>query len=433
MKRIIIIACLAFIFPSFLMAQGDTLELSLAKAVEYAIENNKQLQVSRKDIDLYRQKVRESVSQGLPQVNGNLDYSTNFGYKMNMNFGGQGGGSIKMKDQSNVGVNVSQLIFSGQWILGIQTSKIAEKIANQQVDITELDVKENVCNTYYTILVSERLRDIVRQNMDNMEKIYTHTQNMYEAGTVEVTDVDQIRITVGQLKNNLLSLDRTIEVNYNLLRLQLGLQAENGLNLTESLDRFLGHEDYVKLSVKQFEINNNAEYQLMQTQEELSKKMVGLQRWTYAPTISGNYGYNYKLLKPDFDMSPKHSASLVMNIPIFSGLQRKAQLEQAKIELEQTSLNKSLLEDQLYVSEKQYKYELKNATENYLLQKENIGVARRVLENMQRKYEFGAVSSLDLTQANNNYLEAENNYTNACLTLLQAETQLERLYNEMTY
>ena len=422
MKKGIGVTLSALLFPLLLTAQTKTHELTLSKAVEFAIENNKQLQVSRKDIDLYKQKVRESVSQGLPQVNGKLDYSTNFGYKMNF-----GGNAIQMKDQSNVGVTVSQLIFSGQWILGVQTSKIAEKIANQQVDITELDIRENVCNTYYTILVSERLQGIVRQNMDNMEEIYKHTQNMYDAGTVELTDVDQIRINVGQLKNSLLALERTIEVSYNLLRLQLGLQAEDGVKLTESLEYFLGQEDYVKLSVKQFEINNNAEFQLMQTQEELSKKMVGLQRWTYAPTITGSYGYNYKILKPAFDMSPKHSASLTMNIPIFSGL------EQAKIELEQTSLNKSLLEDQLNVNERQYKYELKNATENYLLQKENIEVAKRVLANAQRKYEFGAMSSLDLTQANNNYLEAENNYTNACLTLLQAETQLERLYNEISY
>ncbi|GKI23287.1 transporter [Odoribacter laneus] len=427
MKRFILVVMIVFMIP-FLAGAQEVQELSLRKAIEYAVEHNKQLQVSRKDIDLYRQKVRESVSQGLPQVNGSLDYSTNFGYKMNF-----GGSAIKMKDQSNVGATLSQLIFSGQWILGIQTSKIAEQIANQQVNITELDIKENIFNTYYAILVSERLRDIIKQNLENMDQIYQHTKNMYDAGTVEITDVDQIRINVGQLKNNLLALDRNVEVNYNLLRLQLGLQAENPVRLTDPLESFLGQEDYVKLAVKQFEINNNPEFQLMQTQEELSKKMVGLQKWTFAPTITGTYSYNYKLLKPDFDMSPKHSAVISMDIPIFSGLQRKAQLEQAKIELEQTSLNKSLLEDQLYVNEKQYKYELKNATENYYLQKENIQVAKRVLENIQRKYEFGAVSSLDLTQANNNYLEAENNYTNACLTLLQAETQLERLYNSLTY
>ena len=428
MRKILVLILLTVILPLFVRAQ-DVQELSLKKAIEYAVEHNKQLQSSRKDIDLYRQKVRESVSQGLPQINGKLDYSTNFGYKMSF---GQGG-TIKMKDQSNAKVTASQLIFSGQWILGIQTSKIAERLASQQVGITELDIKENICDTYYAILVSERLRDIVRQNLENMDQIYEHTQNMYNAGTVEITDVDQIRITVGQLKNSLSSIERNVEVSYNLLRLQLGLQAENPVKLTESLDYFLKQEDFVKLGVKKFEIDNNPEYQLSQTHEDLSKKMVGLQKWTYAPTISGTYSYNYKLLKPDFDMSPKHSAGLTMDIPIFSGLQRKALLEQAKIELEQSSLNKSLLEDQLYVNEKQYKYELKNATDNFFLQRDNIQVAKRVLENMQRKYEYGAVSSLDLTQANNNYLEAENNYTNACLTLLQAELQLERLYNELSY
>lgn len=428
MRRFLGLFVVAVLLPLLAGAQ-EVQDLSLKKAIEYAIEHNKQLQVSRKDIDLYKQKVRESVSQGLPQINGKLDYSTNFGYSMS--FGNQG--AIKMKDQSNVGVTASQLIFSGQWILGIQTSKIAEKVASQQVGITELDIKENIYNTYYTILVSERLRNIVQRNLENMDTIYRHTQNMYNVGTVEITDVDQIRINVGQLKNSLSSLDRSVEVSYNLLRLQLGLQADSPIRLTENLDHFLNQEDFVKLAVKEFEINNNPEYRLSQTQEELSKKMVGLQRWTYAPTISGTYSYNYKLLKPEFDMSPKHSAVLSMDIPIFSGLQRKAQLEQAKIELEQTSLNKSLLEDQLYVNEKQYKYELKNATENYYLQKDNIEVARRVLENMQNKYRYGAISSLDLTQANNNYLEAENNYTNACLTLLQAEIQLQRLYNELSY
>ena len=56
-------------------------------------------------------------------------------------------------------------------------------------------------------------------------------------------------------------------------------------------------------------------------------------------------------------------------------------------------------------------------------------IQRRTIR--QYKYNAGAVSSLDLTQANNNYLTAENNYTSACLTLLQAQTQLEKLYNEL--
>ena len=252
-----------------------------------------------------------------------------------------------------------------------------------------------------------------------------------QAGTVEVTDVDQIRINVGQLKNSLLSMERTVAVNYNLLRLQLGLEAGTPIKLTDALNVFLENDKSTRLYVEKFDINNNLSYQLITTQTELNKKMLGLEKWSYAPTITGNYNFNYKTLKPALDMSPKHTAGLTMNIPIFSGLQRDSKVKQAKITLEQSYMQKSLLQDQLNVQDEQLKFNLKNAMENYNLQKENIDVATRVLKNYQRKYELGAVSSLDLTQANNNYLQAETNYTEAILSLLQAQVSLEKLYNQL--
>lgn len=429
MKRGVFILLAAILIPWYLKAQGPTSEpqkLTLNEAINFAVQHNKELQASQMNIELRNKMVTEAISQGLPQINGDLNYSTNFKYKMNFM-----GSSNTLKDQSSVGVSVSQLLFSGQWILGIQTSKIAKQIAAQQVDITELDIKETVYNSYYTILVSEHLMEIVRMNLENMNQILTHTANMHKVGTAEITDVDQIRITVGQLKNSLLAMERTVDVNYNLLRLQLGLQAGTPLQLTDQLEGFLTEGNFLKLAIQKFDINKNTQYQLMQTQEELQKKMVGLKKWAYSPTISANYGYTYKILKPSFDFSPKHSATITMSIPVFSGLQRKAQLDQEKITLEQTSLNKSLLEDQLNLQEEQYKFALKNALEDYNLQRENIEVARKVLDHYQNKFKAGIVSSLDLTQANNNYLQAENNYTSACLTLLQAQTQLEKLYNEL--
>ena len=429
MKRGVLITFIAILIPWMLKAQSTPNEpqhLSLEEAVNFAAKYNKELQISQLDIELRNKMVTEAVSQGLPQVNASLDYNTNFKYKMDFS-----GNPITMKDQSNVGISVSQLLFSGQWILGIQTSKIAKQIAAQQVDVTELDIKETVYNSYFTVLVSARLMGIVKQNLDNMNVILRHTENMYKAGTAEITDVDQIRITVGQLKNSLLAMQRTVDVNYNLLRLQLGLQAGTPIELTDPLERFLQEDIFLQLAAQNFDINSNLQYQLMLTQVELQKKMVGLKKWAYAPTISANYNFTHKILKPELDMSPKNTAGITMSIPLFSGLQRIAQLVQEKITLEQTTLDKSLLEDQLNLQEEQYKFALRNALEDYNLQKENIQVAKKVLENYERKYNVGAVSSLDLTQANNNYLTAENNFTSACLTLLQAQTQLEKLYNEL--
>lgn len=425
MKRGVLITFIAILIPWITQAQDITNEpqsLTLGQAVSFAMEHNKTLQASQMNIELRNKMVQEALSEGLPQINGSLGYTTNFNHEIE-SF------KAKMPDQSSLGISVSQLLFNGQWIIGLQTSKIAKEMATQEVKLTELDIKEIVYNSYYTILVSERLMEMVKMNLENMSKILAHTDNMYKAGTAEITDVDQIRITVGQLKNTLLAMQRTVDVNYNLLRLQLGLQAGTALTLTDHLENFLVEDGFLQLVGQSFDITSNSQFQLMETQEELQKKMVGLRKWAYAPTISATYGYNYQIKTGLF--SAPHSAGVTMNIPLFSGLQRKSQLDQEKIILEQTTLNKSLLEDQLNLQEEQYKFTLKNALEDYNLQKENITVAKKVLENYQHKYNAGAVSSLDLTQANNNYLQAENNYTSACLTLLQAQTQLEKLHNQL--
>ena len=176
MRKGVSLLLLMLIVPWMLRAQEEPQSLSLRQAVEHAVEFNKELKASRMDIDLRQEMIREAVSQGLPQINGSLDYSSNFGYKMEF-----GGASMKLKDQSNLQVGLSQLIFSGQWIVGIQTSKIAKQLTAQQVESTELDIVETIYNSYYTVLVSERLRDILRQNLKNMEDIYKHTENQYKA------------------------------------------------------------------------------------------------------------------------------------------------------------------------------------------------------------------------------------------------------------
>lgn len=401
--------------------------LSLQDAVGFAVEHNKSLKASRLNIELQQKMITEAISAGIPQINANLNYQTNFGQSVSM---GETGLSIKMEDNFTVGASASWTVLNGEWIVGIQTAKIAKTLASQQVDADALDIKSTIYNSYYTILVCERLVQILQENLDNMSQILEHTQNMYNAGSVEISDVDQIRITVGQLNNSLLSMERTLDVNYNLLRIQLGLKAGTPITLTDRLDDFLGEEGFANLALKDFDINNNLQYQLTLTQEELQKKAVSAKKWAYAPTLSAGYNYQYQIVSGGF-MTIPHTATVTLSVPIFSGLQRKSQLDQEKITLQQTQLNKSLLEDQLRLNEAQYKYDLQNATENFNLQKENVEVAKSVLGHYQAKFNVGNISSLDLTQANNNYLEAENNYTSACLDLLEAQTNLLKLYNEL--
>ena len=90
-----------------------------------------------------------------------------------------------------------------------------------------------------------------------------------------------------------------------------------------------------------------------------------------------------------------------------------------------------MLEDQLVLQEKQFKYNLQNSLENYYTQQENVEVALSVYDSYMRKYEQGMATSLDLTQANGNYLDAESNYLTAMMEVMNARLQLDKLMNKL--
>lgn len=428
LKRILILPLLCVVLTT--TAQTTNHALSLEEAVDFALEHNKTLQSSGKDIEVANKQRWQAISAGLPQASATLNYTTMFNYEMEMNMGGAAI-SIPMKDQSNLTGNLQQLIFSGQYIQGILLSNLSRQITEQAFTVTELDIKENVANAYYLILITEESKDIVELNLEDLEVILEHTRSMYEVGMAEITDVDQLHITVSQLKNALSSLKNSIALNYNLLKFHMGLGADDNVTLTDNLEYFLSQQLYTLLMAESFDVSDNIQYQIMGTQEQISQKNVGMQKWAFAPSIVGTYSYTEKMLTSDFDMSPNHTLNFTMSIPLLSSWDRMSKVGQAKIELEKTQLNKELLEDQLYLQENQLRTDLQNAIDNYLLQRENVEVAQRVFQNYKNKYEFGILSSLELTQANSNYLTAQTNYLESAMTLLQAQLKLQKLFNTL--
>ncbi len=445
------------IFCFTLFSQEQVYRLTLQECIDYALQHNKSLLNAKDQATSVEYQIKETRAQGLPQIDGKINYNTYFDYELNINFGDSESStsidyslldagdkeimklfsamasstsrSIVMNDQCSGNVQVSQLIFSGQYLIGLQSAKIARKLANQNITLTELDIKENIIKTYYTILVSERTLNIINENIENMNEILLHTTNLYKNGVAEETDVDQLNVLVSQLKNSQKSLERMIQLNYNLLKFQLGVAPETSIELSDNLDNITGNISTTISS--DFNIGNNINYQMMETQVEISKKQLEVNNWSYAPSLVGFYSYTEKFKTTGFDMTPNHLAGFSLNVPIFSSGLRKAKVSEAKIDYEIAKRKKEMLEDQLKTQHKQLLYSFYNAVENYNTQKENIIVAKRVLKSMENKYKQGLISSLDFVQANNNYLSAENNYLSAVLTLLQAQTSLNKLYNNL--
>jgi outer membrane protein len=180
-----------------------------------------------------------------------------------------------------------------------------------------------------------------------------------------------------------------------------------------------------------FDVGMNKDFQLMELQEKMTEKQVKMQYAGYLPTLTSFYSRTEKIIKPNFDMSPKNMVGLNLAIPIFSGGQRMAKVNQAKIDLETMKNTKALLAEQLQIQEKQLQFNLKTANETYLNQVKNLDVAKRVYDNLKLKFEHGLISGLELVSADNNYVKAETDYISSVFQVLQATVELNKIYGKL--
>ena len=422
---------LLLLFSSGYAGAQQKLTLDLAAARKTALEYNKT--IANADLATLKAAaaVREAIANGLPQLNAAVDYSNALGAKISIRFAeGMPASEIDIKPQSNFNLNLTQLIFSGNYIVGVQTAKLYRSMADISKEKSELDVVAQVTDAYQLVLISEELLRLLEQNQANLEGLYEKTAALETFGIIEKTDVDQLSVQVNTLKNAVKSSERQLEMATNMLRLLLGVPVDTQLELTDRLDQMLSEAEALPLA-ESFRVEEQVDFRLLNQQELVSRKMIDMQRANALPTISGYYRYTYKLLKPDFDMTPANMVGLQMNIPIFSSGVRMAQVKQARIDLETTQNNKSLLSDQLKIQEKQLRFNYNSALETYLNQKNNVEVSRRVYASLKLKYEQGIISGLDLITADNNYLKAETDYISAMMQVLQSGVQLQKLYGKL--
>ncbi|WP_430973229.1 TolC family protein [Sunxiuqinia rutila] len=410
----------------------DKLSIDLNEAKQHALQFNKNIQNSALSVQLSQEQLKQTIAAGLPQVDATADYNNALGAEISIQFAeGQPASQIPIDPTSSFNLTVGQLIFSANYWVGVQTAKLYQKLSEKSQTKTERDVLSQVVESYYLVLVSGETLEILQGNVKNLQAIYDKTAPLVEFGMTEKVELDQLSVQLNSLKNAVKSAERQHLMAENMLRLQLGVEADTELELTEELDGLLADDPFEQSLMEGFELTENIDYQLMTAQGEVQEKQVDMQKANYLPTLSSYYSFNHKILKPAFDMAPTHMVGLQMNIPIFSSGERRAKVRAAKIDLETYRNEQALLEDQLAIQYKQLSFNLKSALENFKNQQTNIEVSREVYQNLKQKYEQGMISSLELTSADNNYLKAESDYLQAALELLQAQNQLNTLTGKL--
>lgn len=442
-KELLAVLLLMLITGEFLKAQkvSSEMKLSLKEAQEFAIQNNKKMITSRMDVEASKVAVWETISNALPQVTASGSFTDNLKLMTTLlpgDFFGKPGELVPVTfgSQYNSGASMqaSLLLFNAPLYIGIETTKLINKLSEKNLTKTELDTKESVCSAYYLILVSEKSLEILNSNISNLNENLKSTRSMFAAGMAESTDVDQMVSNVTMVENSRSSLQRSIELNYNLLRFQLGVSPETRLTLTETLETLTSAINIETLLSQPFDHKQNIDFMLIEDQEKLSSLALRSQKASVLPTLAGfyNYGVNGMGEKISNQRWFQNSMTgLQLSIPIFGSGQKYTQIKQARINLEKATTTKDMVTEQLLLTEKQFRYNLANANLQYIAQKDNVDVSKRVYASTENKYKQGMASSLELTQANTLYLQSENNYVTSLLNLLQTKLALDKLLNNM--
>ncbi len=442
-KGFLAVVLLFFFSGGILIAQSTPgeLKLSLKEAQDYAIQNNKLMISSRMDVEASKIAVWETISRALPQVDLSGSFTDNLKLMTTLlpgDFFGQPGTKVPVTfgSQFNSGASVqaSLLLFNAPLYVGIETTKLANKLSQENLTKTELDTRESISSAYYLILVSEESLKILDGNIKNLTETLKSTRAMLSAGMAESTDVDQMVSNVTMVENTRSSMQRTVELNYNILRFQLGVNVDARITLTESLETFTAGINVDALVAQEFDHRQNVNYRLIEGQEQMSALALKSQKASVLPTLAGfyNYGTNGMGDKVSEQRWFQNSMTgLQLSIPVFGSGQRYSAIKKAQINLQKARTTKDMVTEQLLLQEKQLRYNLVNANLQYISQKDNIEVSKRVYASTENKYKQGMASSLELTQSNSLYLQAQTNYISALMNLLQTKLALDKLLNNM--
>jgi outer membrane protein TolC len=406
-------------------ANQGPLILTLDSAKAYAVQHSKTMRTADLNIQKAEWAKWQAISNMLVNVDGTLTYTTQFNYQMSMM-----GNKISMPANGTLGISASAAI-NGQMVVSVQLSKMAIEMQELAKSSSENDVKTAATTSYLSVLIAQESKKTIEDSRKNLEKSYNNVAQLAKVGMAEQTDADQLKVQLMVLDNNLRAADRNIQLAKSALITALGAPPTSDVQLTETLDYFFENEPISELSGS---VEGNITMQQLDKNIELAKKQWTLTRWAYGPTLSIAYSYSGKTYfnkEAGFNMTVPHTMVFTLKVPIFSSGNRYAQCKQKKIDIDIAQTQRDQTLEQLQVQEIQLKYNLSNAIETYNSSKESLELYQKIFKNSLQKFNVGTISSNDLITVNNNLLNAQGTYIQSLYQVMNAQTDLLKLYNNL--
>ena len=390
MKRSLLILALLLGVAATAAAQE---QITLDKAIEIAIANNRSLKISRLGIENADEQVREAYASTLPSVTVNARYTRNIESPV-FYLPGQDGVtrpiSIGSDNALTTDLTVNQIVFNSAVFDGVGTSETYSKVSRQQLRQTTSEVVLNVKRAYYGALLARDLLAVNEALLHNGEDNYRQTAALAKAGLRAEFDAIRSEVQVSNQRPVVVQARNTYDIAIDNLKVVLGLKGDEPLSLGETLARpaSLGVVEPGVEEAQRILRENNPQLKSLELLSEVNRQLVKIKGADFLPTVSFFGTWQYQAQADNFgdlDFSPTAYVGLNVSYNIFNGYRSSAQREQANILYQQS-------QQQLEQVSMALATQLSSTLRRINYARERIGSTDRTIDLAERGYRIATTS-----------------------------------------
>lgn len=442
--RFSITILVALLFSLSSVGQIDstkTMKLSIHNAIDYAMENSLKAKTAEIDIEQAKKDVWIQASRGLPIVKGTAGYTNFIDLPTSIipadAFGAPAGtppieAQFGQAHTMEAGINVGLQIFDGSYIIGVKGAKGFEKLRADQSRMTDNEIETLVAQAYYTSQIALENVKLLERNILNVEKTLNETSKLYNEGFAEEMDVEQLDLLINGLKNKAKMAERQHQATLYLLKYQIGMTVTTPIELTDDLETLWELESDSSLLAREMDIQTNLAFDLVKQDVVLHGYLVKLEEAKYYPTLHAFFDHKQQAFRNDFDFFdfsrswyPQTLWGIQLNVPIWDNLGGAASIKKAKLQQQKVKDQLWDLEQALTMQYVTARDNFQSALEQLENSKKNIALAERIQNKTLIRYKEGLASSMELTTAENQLIQAQSEYINILFQAMDAKVELK--------
>ncbi|MEM0992692.1 MAG: TolC family protein [Bacteroidota bacterium] len=424
-------------------------EYNLLSAIAQALDQNLSLNADQKDIDLVGQDIQNAKSDYLPLIEAGVTANYVDPKLAEISFG-------QNPEFSTAGtITASQLIYSRAVSTNIAIQKKLLSAQQENFNAAQLDVVADVSSVYLSTLIAKVNARIQLQNLNLTKQNLQLARQNFEVGESGKADVLRFESEVAQNTQSMVEAINQLEQNFVLLNQLLNNPVDRGIDvedvaldedllekynyeeLTAYLDDTNLRDRFIEFLVQEA-LRNAPELRSLNYNLEATQYSVDLfDKGRYYPTIAAQGQYNAvfsrngagsetQLVTGGAVPNTNYNLGVNISLPIFNQNQNNINLQTAKIQKEQLSLNQDNLELAIASNVRTNVLTLINQISNIQLSEISERTAKEALELTQTAYSSGAINLIQLLDAQNNYLNAQLANAAAVYNFLINTVQLER-------